>query len=286
MRLGECWQVGVAAGRAWMDDNAPRMGAALAYYAAFSLAPLLLIAVGLAALVFGDRAAQGGIVHEIESTVGPSAALAIQDLLRHAAQSGGGGLATVVGLAVLLFAASGVFVELRSDLNTIWKVPAAQTSGLWAWVRDRLLSFLAVCGLGLLLLGSLVVSTLLSTVGAAVERLGLPGGAWPWRGIDLVLAFSLVLLLFALVYKMLPDRHIPWGDVWAGAAVAAVLFSLGKYLIGLYLAKLSPASAFGAAGSLAVVLLWVYYSAQILLYGAEFARAVAERSGCLSARPA
>jgi membrane protein len=280
MTLKLFWQVLKEAGTAWWDDKAPRMGAALAYYSVFSLAPLLLIAIGIAGLVFGEQAAQGEILGQIKDTVGVTAAGAIEDVLKSAAGQTGT-LATVVGLAVLLFGASGVFVELQDALNTIWKVVPKPGLGVWDTVRSRLLSFAVVLGTGFLLLVSLVLSAGLEALSGALRPLTehLPGEAWLWRLLNFGLAFVVITVLFAMIYKILPDAEIGWRDVWTGAALAALLFAVGKYAIGLYLGRGGVASAFGAAGSLVVVLVWVYYSAQILLFGAEFTRAHSLKTG-------
>jgi membrane protein len=281
MNLKQLGQVLTDAGRAWSDDKAPRLGAALAYYSVFSLAPLLLIAIGLCGLIFGEQAARGEILGQIRSTVGDTAAAAIEDLLRHAGQPGAGSAATVIGLVVLFFGASGVFVELQDALNTIWKVKPRPGLGIWDMIRTRLLSFAVILATGFLLLVSLAVSATLVIVGdfvrPAAER--ILGGPWLWLGLHTAVTFALVTLLFALIYKVLPDAEIGWRDVWLGAALAALLFSAGKYGIGLYLAYSGLTSAFGAAGSVIVILIWVYWSAQILLFGAEVTRARALRAG-------
>jgi membrane protein len=273
------WETLKDAGTGWVDDKAQRMGAALAYYSAFSLAPLLLIATGIAGMVFGEQAARGEILHQVADLVGPSAAQALEEILKNSADQGA--LATVVGLAVLLFGASGVFVELQDSLNTIWKVPPPPGLGVWAWIRDRLLSFTLVVSTGFLLLVSLVLSAGLSALGGMLAPLtnGLPGGVWVWQLANIGLSFALITVLFAVLYKVLPAAPVAWGDVWLGGALAALLFTLGKYLIGLYLGRGSVTSALGAAGSGVVMLVWVYYSTQILFFGAEFTRAWALKAG-------
>jgi membrane protein len=279
MRRARLWTVLKEAAVAWNDDRAPRLGAALAYYSVFSLAPLLLIAIGLAGLVFGEQAARGEILGQIRNTVGDTAAAAIEEIIKNAGRAGAS--ATAVGLVVLLFGASGVFIEMQAALNTIWKVKPRPGLRLGDVVRARLLSFALVLATGLLLLVSLVVSAALVVVGEfmrpAAER--VPGGPWLWLAVNTALAFALVTLLFALIYKILPDAEIGWRDVWLGAALAAALFTAGKYAIGLYLSHSGLTSAFGAAGSVIVVLTWVYYSAQILLFGAEVTRARARQAG-------
>jgi membrane protein len=263
------WQILKESGIAWFEDKAPRLGAALAYYSLFSLAPLLLIAIAVAGLIFGEQAARGEVFHQVQSAVGPTAAAALEGLLKSAAR--GTTLATVVGGVLALFGASGVFVELQDALNTIWRVPPPKRSGLWDAIRSRLLSFAVVLGTGLLLLASLVATAALAAPSGTLDSItSLPGGAWLWQGVNFLLSFVLMALLFALIFKVLPDAAIAWRDVWLGAAVTALLFSLGKYAIGLYLGRTGVTSVFGAAGSLIALLVWIYYSAQILLFGAEF----------------
>jgi membrane protein len=261
----------------WNKDKGPRMGAALAYYTVFSIAPLLLIAIAVAGHWFGEQAARGEILGEIEGLVGRPGAQAIEDMLRHIHTDGGGTLATVIGFVLLFFGASGVFIELQDALNTIWKVTPPPGNGLLALVRERFLSFAVVLGTGFLLLVLLIVSATLSALSEYWTPSTLPGGIGLWQLINGIVSFGFITLLFALLFKVLPQVHIAWGDVWFGAAGTALLFTLGKYLIGLYLGQSSTASAFGAAGSLVLVLVWVYYSAQILLFGAEFTRVHAQR---------
>lgn len=259
----------------WSADKVPRLGAALAYYSMFSLAPLLLIAIAIAALIFGEETAQAGIIRQIESSVGPSAAKALSEVLTATRQSGGYTAATVVGIGILLLGAMGVFIQLQDALNTIWKVRPRPGRAIRDIVRERILSFLVVLATGLLLLASLAITTTLTTL----SKHWAPGSLTFWQIVNGVASFLFVTFLFAMLYKLLPDVRIAWKDVWVGAAVTALLFTVGKYLIGVYLSHGSTASAFGAAGSLVVILVWVYYSAQIVLLGAEFTRVYAERYG-------
>jgi membrane protein len=255
---------------AWMDDYAPSMGAALSYYTLFSIAPLLLIAVGVAGLVFGEEAARGEIFGQLRELMGDEGASAIERLLASADKPEGGVIATAVGMAVLLLGAMTVFGELQNALDRIWRAPARMKSaGWWSLVRSRLLSFGMILGIAFLLMVSLVLSALLSALG---RFWGPAFREWEALAhlIDVALSFGLVTVLFAMIYKFIPRVQIAWRDVWVGAAVTAVLFAVGKLLIGLYLGKSTVASAFGAAGSLAVMMIWVYYSAQIFLLGAEF----------------
>ena len=277
--LSQQWQMIMAAVKAWVDDYAPSMGAALSYYTLFSLAPLLIIVIAVAGMVFGQEAAQGEIVAQLRGIMGEQGAVAVEGMLKAAREPAKGVVATVVGLAMLLLGATAIFGELQSALDRIWRVPAPkEESGIWHLLRTRLLSFGLVFGLGFLLVVSLVVS-------AVLAALGKWWGGW-FQGWDVLLeilnfvvSFGIFTLLFAMIYKIMPRANIPWGDVWTGAAVTALLFTIGKVLIGLYLGKSSLASGFGAAGSLVVLIAWVYYSAQIFLFGAEYTWVYANRHG-------
>jgi membrane protein len=282
MRPKEIWELVKDAGSAWSNDRAPRMGAAIAYYAIFSISPLLVISIGIASAIWGQEAAQSKIVEQIEQTVGKPTAEAIQGMLTNAWSSGGSVLSLVLGFIVLLFGASGVFVELQDALNTIWKVQSKQGHGILHMIRDRLLSFTVVLGTGFLLLVSLIVSTALSALSQFITPSWLPGGIALWQGVNLVVTLLFITLLFAMIFKLLPDTSVAWRDVWISAILTALLLTGGKYLLGLYIGKSGVTSTFGAAGSLVLILLWVYYSAQILLFGAEFAYAYAKRKGSKS----
>jgi len=242
------------------------MGAALAYYTVFSIAPLVLIAVSIAGMFFGEQAAEGELAAELESAAGPTVANAIQEMVKNAGNTGGSTAASVIGVVILLFGASGVFVQLQSSLNAIWKVEPRKTTGVWAFVSDRLHTFALVLGIGFLLLVSLVINTALS----AMSKYIAPGQTLLAQILNQVVSFGFITLLFALIFKVLPDRKIGWDDVWIGAAFTSLLFTVGKYLLGVYLARGSVTSAFGAAGSLVVILLWVYYASQLVLFGAQF----------------
>ena len=269
----------------WIDDDAPSMGAALAYYTVFSIAPLLLIVIAVAGLVFGQEAARGEIMGQLSGLLGSDSARAVEDLIERVNQPDTGVLATLLGIVVLLIGATSVFAELPSALDRIWRAPEQPAgSGLWALLRTRLLSLGMVMGLGFLLMVSLVVSAGLSAL-----------GKWwtPWLSPDAVflaqwlnVAVSLVLLsaIFAMIYKWMPRVKVAWRDVGVGAVITALLFTLGKSLIGLYIGRSGVASAFGAAASLAVLLVWVYWSAQIFLLGAEFTWVWANRHGSLQGR--
>jgi len=263
---------------AWIDDKAPALGAALAYYTVFALAPLLIIVIAIAGLAFGREAAQGQILSQIEGLVGEQGGRAVQAMLENARQPGPGIVASAIGLITLIIASTGVFAQLQVSLDTIWRVTPKPGRGILGIIRDRLLSFLMVIVAGFLLLVSLVLSAALAALGKFFSYL-LPVPEGVLHGVNFVVSFAVITLLFAAIYKVLPDAKISWSDVWIGAAVTSLLFSLGKFVIGLYLGKGSVASAYGAAGSLVIILVWVYYSAQILLYGAEFTAVYAIRYG-------
>jgi membrane protein len=237
--------------------------------------------IGIAGLLFGQTQARDAILAQVQQTVGEPTASGIRDMLLAVHQSGHGTLATIVGVVVLVFGASGVFSELQDALNTIWKVTPKPGLGLWTVIRDRLLSIVVVLGTGFLLLVSLVVSAAFTAAENYLTPLAdrLPGGPSLWAYVNRLISLGFVTLLFALIYKLLPDARLRWRDVWVGAVGSALLFTLGKWLIGLYLGRSQFTSAYGAAASVIVVLTWVYYSAQILLFGAEFTRAYARHMG-------
>ncbi|MFL6197417.1 MAG: YihY/virulence factor BrkB family protein [Thermoanaerobaculia bacterium] len=263
----------------WKEDGALDLGAALAYYTIFSLAPMLLIATAVAGLVWGREAVQGQLVGELRGLLGAQGAQAVQTMIANAGkQQQTGVLATAVGLVTILFGATGVFVQLQNALNRVWNVKAKPQSGMWSFIRTRLLSFGMVLGIGFLLLVSLAISAMVSALGTwATSR--LPGGEALIQVLTFVLSFALMTGLLGLIYKYLPDVEIGWREVWVGAVVTALLFTAGKFLIGLYLGKSSVASTYGAAGSLVILLLWIYYSSQILFLGAEFTQVYASKYG-------
>jgi membrane protein len=258
---------------AWINDYAPSMGAALAYYTMFSIAPLLLIVITVAGWVFGADAARGEIVAQLSGMVGEEGATAIEGLLESVSKPGTSIIAAVFGIVLLIFGATTVFAELQSDLDRIWGTPErAKPSGIWGFLRARILSFGMILGIAFLLMVSLVVS-------AAISALGSWYGPW-FKGyevllqvVDFTVSFGLFTCLFAMIYKIMPSVRIAWRDVWIGAVFTTALFVTGKMLIGLYIGKSGVASGFGAAASLVVLLIWVYYSAQIFLLGAEFTHA-------------
>ena len=263
---------------AWLDDNVQRLGAALAYYTVFSLAPLLIIVIAIAGLAFGQEAAQGQIMSQIEGLLGEEGAKATQAMIENARQPTAGLVAGLLGIIMLVFGATGAFAQLQDALNTIWGVTPKPGRGVLGILQDRLFSFMLVIGIGFLLLVSLVLSAALAALGKFFGYL-LPVPEAILHIVNFVLSFGVITLLFAMMYKILPDVKIGWSDVWIGAAMTALLFSVGKFLIGLYLGKSGVASAYGAAGSLVVILLWVYYSSQILLFGAEFTFVYANKYG-------
>ena len=259
-------------------DKVPRLGAALAYYTIFSLAPLLLIVISVAGLFFGKDAAAGAIYEQISDLVGSDAAKFIQETVAKANHPGQGIVSLAVGVVVLMVGATGVVIELQDALNTVWKVVPKPNRGIWGFVRTRLISIGMIMSLGFLLLVSLIFSAALAGItGWLRSRVG-DVALLGWV-IDFVVSLGTISLLIALIYKILPEAHVAWRDVWVGAPVTAALFILGKYLIGLYIGKASVGSAFGAAGSLAVLLVWIYYSTQLILLGAEFTRVYANRFG-------
>jgi YihY family inner membrane protein len=268
--IGRQWQIFLAAANAWMDDYAPSMGAALSYYTLFSLAPLLVLIIAIAGMVFGQDAAQGAIIAQFQGIMGKQGAMALQALLKAAREPSTGVVASIVGGVLLLVGATATFAELQTDLDRIWRVPAkAKPSGIWGWLRSRILSFGLVLGLAFMLMISLVVSAALS---AASDWLGGVTAAESVLAniLNFVASFALFTVLFAMIYKIMPTAKISWHDVWMGSAVTALLFNVGKSLIGLYLAKSSVATGFGAAGSFVILVAWFYYSAQIFLFGAEY----------------
>ena len=263
----------------WVDDGAMRLSSSLAYYAIFSLAPLLVIVISIAGMVFGEEAARGQLAHQIATLAGKRAGEAIQSAVQSSAsQKATGVLATVISAAVLLFGASTVFAELKDALNTIWGVVVKPGRPFLTLVHDRFFSFSIVLAIGFLLLVSLVISALLAALGKYMSgRFQLSPALWQtW---DVFISFAVVSGLFAMIFKLLPNVRIGWRDVWIGGVGTAFLFTLGKFAIGYYLATSSVASSFGAAGSVVIVLAWIYYSACILFFGAEFTKAYARKFG-------
>ncbi|MCZ2497669.1 YihY family inner membrane protein [Xylophilus sp. Kf1] len=263
---------------AWSDDYAPSMGAAIAYYTVFSLAPLLLIVIAVAGAVFGRDAVQGEIVTQLQGLIGRDGALAIQGLIKSASKPADGLIAGAISLGVLLIGATTVFGELQSALDRIWQVPQKVKSGLMATLKTRVLSFGLILGLAFLLMVSLVVSAGVAVIGRWAGDI-VPGWEIGLLLINLCISLGITTVLFAMIYKLMPQARIDWRDVWVGAGVTAVLFEVGKLLISLYVGKTSVASSYAAAGSIIVLLVWVYYSAQIFLLGAEFTWVFANEHG-------
>jgi membrane protein len=261
----------------WLDDRAARKGAALAFYTVFSLAPILILSIAIAGLFFGEEAARGEIVEQVSGLLGPDAARAIQSMIQASSDTGTGVIATVVGLATLLLGATTALAELKDGLDQIWDAPPERTQGFWYFIRKRLLSVGLILSLGFLLLVSLVLSAVVSALARAWGTADVPSVLL--QALNFVISFGLVTLLFAMIYKILPAVRIAWRDVIVGALITALLFSIGKMAIGVYLGNSAMASTYGAAGSVILVLVWVYYSAQIFLLGAEFTKIYAYRYG-------
>jgi len=262
----------------WQEDKVPRLAAALAYYTILSLAPLLILAISVAALFFGEEAARGQVFTQIQGLIGAQGAQAIEATITNANRVEGGSFATLVGIVTLLVGASGVFGQLQDALNTIWEVTPKPGRSIKNFLRTRFLSFGMVLVIGFLLLVSLVATAALAAVGTYMSGL-IPNLAPLWAVVNFVVSFAIITCLFALIYRVLPDVHTAWSDVWVGAAFTAFLFIIGRSLIGLYLGSTAIGSAYGAAGSLVIILVWVFYSAQILLFGGEFTQVYARRYG-------
>ena len=264
----------------WLQDKAPQLGAALAYYTVFSLAPLVLVLLAIIGFIFRDDPAGAWekVTQQMSYFLDQSAVHVVQSIAQKASQPGKSMLATVIGVALALFGASGVFGQLQDALNTIWGVKAKPGRGIWGFLRTRFLSFAMVAGICFLLLVSLAIEALLKGFSHYVQSV-LPGGIVIALTIYVVFDFAVVVLLFAMIFKFLPDVEIQWRDVWIGAVMTAILFGVGKWVLGFYLGSGAAGSAYGAASSLITLLLWVYYSSQILLFGAEFTQVYAARSG-------
>ncbi len=263
----------------WMDDQAPTLGAALAYYTVFSLAPLLIISISIAGLAFGREAAEGQIFNQLRGLLGDASGQAIQNIVQDASAEPKTGLvATVLGFVMLLFGASGVFGQLQTSLNAIWGVQPKPGRGVLGIIRDRILSFGFILVVGFLLLVSLLLTAAISFVGQGFGEM-VPGMEALVQLLNVILSLGVITLLFAMMFKFLPDAKIAWRDVWIGAFITALLFSVGKFALGLYLGRSGVASSYGAAGALIVLLLWVYYSSQILFFGAELTQVYANRFG-------
>lgn len=273
------WKLLKLSFQAWQSDKASRLAAALAYYTAFSIAPLLLLVIAIAGFFLGQEAARGEVFAQINGLVGSEGAQAIESMLENSRDKSSNAIATIISISLLIFGASGVFFHLKDSLNTIWNVePAAEEGGVINMIRSRLLSFSMIPVIGLLLIISLAVSALITGFSNVIS------GEWQdWfpliRLLDIFVSFGVITFLFAIIFKVLPDAEVQWSDVWIGAATTSLLFGLGKWGIGLYLGNSSIGSTYGAAGSFVVLLIWIYYSAQILFFGAEFTQVYANRYG-------
>ncbi len=276
--LADARRLLTAAVMGWWADNAMSLGAAIAFYTVFSLAPMLLAVIAVAGLVFGQEAAQGAMVTQVGGLVGKDGAEAIQTMIASASNFGSGVLGTVVGVVTFLFLATGAIVELQNDLNIVWKVKPSERSGVLLFIRTRLLSLGLIVGFGFLLLVSLTVDAGLSAVGHYLSA-AFSGAATLLHILNFVVSLAVTVLLFAAIFKILPDVDLGWRDVWIGAVITALLFTLGKFVIGLYLGRSNLTSSFGAAASVITILLWIYYSSLIVLFGAEFTKAYADAHG-------
>ena len=279
--LRQAWALVKGAVSAWLDDDAPSMGAALSYYTVFSLAPLLLIVISIAGLMFGTEAVRGEVFGQLNGLMGEDAARAVEGLLAGVSKPSRGIAGSVIGAGVLLIGATTVFGELQNALDRIWRAPARDKSGgLWRLLRTRLLSFGMILGIAFLLMVSLVLGALIAALG---RWWGGAFGSWEMLAqmVNTLISFALTSSVFAMIYKLMPRVKVRWHDVLLGAVVTALLFTVGKFLIGLYIGKSAVASSFGAAGSLVIVFIWVYYSAQIFLMGAEFTWVYARTFGSL-----
>jgi membrane protein len=281
--ISDLWVLIKESVAAWSADYAPSLGAAIAFYTIFSLAPILIIVIAVAGLVFGEEAARAELIGQIADMAGQEAATAVEGVLQEASRPGRGLVAMALGLTAMVIGATTVFTELRSALNRIWQVPDPPEGGIWHMLWSRVIAFVLVLSIAGLLLGLVAVSTVLSALGG-VWTAYLGGWEIVLRVADFVISFAILTTILALIYRYVPRTNIAWGDVWLGAAVTAVLFIIGRTLIGFYLGTAGIGSGFGAAGSLVVLLMWVYYTAQIFLLGAEFTWVYAHRHGSRAQR--
>jgi membrane protein len=263
----------------WLGSESFQHGAALAFYGVFALAPTLVIVIAVAGILFGAEAAQGQLAETLATSLGPTVAQAIEETLKYVYVSRSGWAATLIGIGFVVFAATGLFAQLQMALNSIWGVQPRPGRGLWLTVRSRIVAFLVIVGNGLLMLVSLVANGVLGVLHRFLPPATVPGELYLWDGANWLLSLGLLTLLFAMIYKLLPDAIIAWRDVWVGAFITALLFAFGNFLICQYFCFAAPALVYGAAGSLVIVMLWVYYSSQILLFGAEFTKNFANAYG-------
>ncbi|MEH1983899.1 MAG: YihY/virulence factor BrkB family protein [Nostoc sp.] len=278
MNLRAIWKLLQETFKEWSEDKASRLAAALAYYTIFSIAPLLIIVIAIAGAVYGEEAARGQIVGQIQGLVGPDGAKFLETAIQNANKPQTGTIASIISVVVLILGATGLFTELQDAMNTIWEVKPKPGRGVTNMIRLRFLSFAMVIGIGFLLLVSLVISTALAALVTYFSNL-LPGVDFIWQILNFILSFAITTFLFGLIFKVLPDVKIAWSDVLVGAILTSFLFSIGRFLLGQYLGNGSFGSAYGAAGSLVVILAWVNYAAQILFFGAEFTQVYARRYG-------
>jgi membrane protein len=265
-------------GSEWIDDNAPRLGAALSFYTIFAIPPLFVIVLFIAGLWFGEQSVRTQVFEQLGGLIGQTSAEALQSALVSQQQESRGLIASIIAIVTLVITSTGLFIELQSALNWVWGVKEKPGQGIRGFIRNRVLSFTIVIGIGFLLLVSLILSAALAAFSQYLSVL-VPGLGALSLVANVAVAFAVITLLFAMIFKVLPDVKIAWRDVWIGAALTALLFTAGKFALGMYLGKSEVASAYGAAGSLVIVLLWVYYSAQILFFGAEFTQVYANRYG-------
>jgi membrane protein len=278
MNLGAIWQLFQETFQEWSQDKASRLAAALAYYTIFAIAPLLIIVIAIAGAVFGEDAARGEVVRQIQGFVGREGAEFIEIAIRNASAPQTGAIASVISIVVLLLGATGLFVELQDALNTIWEVQPRPGRTIKNVIRQRILSFLMVLGIGFLLLVSLVISAILIAITTYFTKL-VPGTEFLLKFTNFLVSFAITTVLFGLIFKVLPDVKITWKDVLIGAIITSLLFAFGRFLLSQYLALSGFNSAYGAAGSLVAILAWVYYTAQILFFGAEFTQVYARKYG-------
>ena len=284
MKLSKWFQVSKNAVAAWSDDFAPSMGAAISYYTLFSLAPLLVLVIAIAGLAFGAEAVRGQIAGQLSSLMGQDTAKAIEAMIESASLSNNGWWASALSVVILVVGATTVFAELQSALDRIWHVPESRKpSGIWALLRARLFSLGLILGLAFLLMVSLAVSAALAAFGSYIGGL-LPGQEAVLQALNIAVSLTVETVLFAMIFKLMPTVHVAWRDVWVGAVVTAVLFEVGKLLIGLYLGKSGLSDSFAGAGALVILLAWVYYAAQIFLLGAEFTKVYAHEHGSAQGR--
>lgn len=281
--FSEMWRLLRAAFEGWWNDRAMSLGASIAFFTVFSMAPMLLAAIAVAGLAFGREAAQGAIVAELGGLLGERAASALEAMIVSAGNVGSGIIGTTVGVVTFLLLVTGAIVELQDDLNIIWKAKQPGSYGLTDFIRTRILSITVVLGIGFLLLVSLLIDAGLSALGSYLES-RFSGATAILRILNSLVSFLIAVLLFAMIFKLLPAVRITWHDVWTGSLVTGLLFTIGKFLIGYYLGKSNIASSYGAAASIFTILLWIYYSSLILLFGAEFTKVYAESRGSRKGR--